>query len=68
MGTFPKPAPEIVTVVRCPPLKSYAPERLKKMGAELRSLLKQDPGSVTPGVVNDYKSLRAQCEAINVGQ
>lgn len=40
MGTFPSDAPEIVVQTRCPPMRTYSAEIVKKSGQELRNLLK----------------------------
>lgn len=64
-GKFPWDAPDVVVQTKCPALaaKQYAPATLSKMATELRALRKLDPKAVTPEVVNEYKSLRAQCAA-----
>lgn len=57
--------PDVPVVVnRCPPLMYYDPAATAKAAAELRDLLKRDPGAATPGIVRDYRVLRDQCRAI----
>ncbi len=63
MGSFPHDAPEVVVQTKCPPLRSYDPEAVKKARGELRRLLDTDPSAVTPGMIADYKLLRDQCKA-----
>ncbi|WP_315804021.1 hypothetical protein [Bradyrhizobium sp. SZCCHNS3002] len=63
MGSFPHDAPDVVVQTRCPPLRSYETEQLKRAGAELRGLLTTNPKAVTPGMIADYKLLRDQCRA-----
>lgn len=45
---------------RCPPLKVYPKNTLSKAAKELRAM---PSGSVTPGLVRDYRVLRDQCRA-----
>lgn len=63
MGSFPADAPEVVVQTRCPPIRSYSADVVKKAGAELRGLLNADPAAAAPAMIADYKLLRDQCRA-----
>lgn len=63
MGSFPADAPQVVVQTRCPLLRVYPADTVKKAGAELRGLLKADPSAAAPGMIADYKLLRDQCRA-----
>ena len=63
MGSFPADPPEIVVQTRCPPLRTYSADAVKKAGGELRGLLTADPAAAAPGMIADYKLLRDQCRA-----
>lgn len=52
--------PIIVTVVRCPPMKDYAPEMQKQASADLAAL---PPASPVRQLVADYGTQRAKCRA-----
>ena len=63
MGSFPHDAPEVVVQTRCPPMRIYPADVVKKAGGELRGLLKADPNAAAPAMIADYKLLRDQCRA-----
>jgi hypothetical protein len=61
MGSFPADAPEVVVQTKCPPMRAYPADIVKKAGGELRGLLKADPAAASPAMIADYKLLRDQC-------
>lgn len=62
MARFPFAETEIIE--QCPPRKEYSAETGRKLGREMSDLRARDPKAVAPGVVLDYRTLRAQCDAI----
>jgi hypothetical protein len=63
MGSFPHDAPEVVVQTKCPPLRRYNAETVKKAGNELAKLKAIDAAAATPVMIADYKLLRDQCRA-----
>jgi hypothetical protein len=66
MGKFPWDAweREGPVVVTCPELKAYPKGTDARLAKELRELRAKDPKAVTPRMVNDYNTLRKQCQVI----
>lgn len=52
---------QTVLKTRCPVLKQYSADVVKKLGKELRGA---PPDATWPGMIVDYRTLRLMCQAI----